>query len=69
MLKEQGFEDFGRVGSLKKIHKSLLNYTFSSSSNKKSSDKEALKHLEEMKAEIQMKYRSSNLPHNIYLEY
>jgi len=46
MLLEQGFENFGRVGSLKKINKSLIKYTFSSSNNKKASDKEALKDLE-----------------------
>ena len=45
LLKEQGFEDFGRVGSLKKINKSLLKYTFSASSNKQNSDKEALRDL------------------------
>jgi len=45
LLKEQGFEDFGRVGSLKKINKSLLKYTFSASSGKGNSDKEALRDL------------------------
>ena len=69
MLKEQGFENFGRVGSLKKIHKSLLGYTYSSSNNKKTQDKEALKDLDAMKAEIQAKYGSSDLPHSVYLEY
>ena len=56
MLKEQGFEDFGRVGSIKKIHKLLLKYTFSSSGNKKNQDKETLKELENMKWEIESKY-------------
>ena len=56
MLKEQGFENFGRVGSLKKIHKSLIGYTYSSSNNKKTADKEALKDLENMKMEIESKY-------------
>jgi hypothetical protein len=46
MLLEQGFENFGRVGSLKKINKSLIKFTFSSSNNKKASEKEALKDLE-----------------------
>lgn len=69
MLKEQGFEDFGRVGSLKKIHKSLIGYTFSSSNNKKTADKEALKDLEAMKEEIQTKYAGRNLPHAVYEEF
>ena len=56
MLKEQGFEDFGRVGSIKKIHKSLLKYTFSSSGNKKNQDNETVKELEKMKAEIESQY-------------
>ena len=69
MLKEQGFEDFGRVGSIKKIHKLLLKYTFSSSGNKKNQDKETLKELEAMKWEIESKYQKCNLPHNVYEEY
>ena len=69
MLKEQGFEDFGRVGSLKKIHKSLIGYTFSSSNNKKTADREALKDLEAMKEEITMKYAGRNLPHGVYEEF
>ena len=52
-LKDQGFDDFGRVGSLKKINKQLIGNTFSSSANKKAPDKEALKDLEAMKAEIE----------------
>lgn len=31
-------------------------YTFSASTNKKSGDKEALRHLEELKHEIEFKY-------------
>ena len=67
-LQEQGFEDFGRVGSLKKIHKKLLRHTFSASSNKKAGDKVALQHLDELKQEIEYKYmvRGQNMPHNIY---
>jgi hypothetical protein len=48
MLLEGGFEDFVRVGSLKKINKGLLKYTHYSGSNKKSADKDALKELEAM---------------------
>lgn len=69
MLLEQGFENFGRVGSLKKINKSLIKYTFSSSNNKKASDKEALKDLEQMKSEIETSYRGQDLPFNVSEEY
>ena len=41
---------------MKKINKNLLGHTFSSSSNKKAGDKEALKHLDELKKEIEYKY-------------
>ena len=70
-LKEQGFEDFGRVGSIKKINKALLGHTFSSSNNKKTADKESIKHLEEMKKEIEWKYmqRGGQMPHNVFEEY
>lgn len=62
MLKEQGFDDFGRVGSIKKIHKTLLPYTFSSSNNKKAGDREAIRHLEGLKDEILKKYGPRNMP-------
>lgn len=52
MLRNSGFEDFARVGSLKKINKGLLRYTHHSGSNKKQADKEALKDLEGMMQEI-----------------
>ncbi|CDW90096.1 UNKNOWN [Stylonychia lemnae] len=52
MLKNSGYEDFARVGSLKKINKHLLRYTHHSASNKKQADKEALKELEAMIEEI-----------------
>ena len=48
MLRNSGFEDFSRVGSLKKINKGLLKYTHHSGSNKKKADKDALKELEDM---------------------
>ena len=51
-LKDQGFKDFARVGSLKKIDKQLLPYTHTSSSNKKKADKDALKELKNMMDEI-----------------
>ena len=65
MLREQGFEDFGRVGSIKKIHKALIPFTFSSSNNKKAGDKEAIKHLEGLKEEILKKYGFKHMPFNI----
>jgi hypothetical protein len=52
MLLNSGFEDFSRVGSLKKINKGLLRYTHHSSSNKKQADKDAIKELENMLSEI-----------------
>lgn len=55
-LKDQGFDDFGRVGSLKKIHKHLIRHTFASSSNKKQSDQETVRDLMSMKAEIEEKF-------------
>jgi hypothetical protein len=45
MLKDSGYTDFARVGSLKKIHKSLLPYSHHSCKQKKKSDTEALKDL------------------------
>jgi len=39
----------------------LLAHTFSSSSNKKAGDKEALKHLDELKKEIEYKYMVQGL--------
>jgi len=51
-LKEQGFTDFARVGSLKKINKALLPFTHHSSTNKKKSDKDALKELQTMMDEL-----------------
>lgn len=48
MLKNSEFDDFARVGSLKKINKQLLRYTHHSGSNKKQADKEALRELEAM---------------------
>lgn len=70
-LKEQGFEDFGRVGSIKKINKHLLSHTFSSSNNKKAGDKEALKHLDEMKKEIEFKHMAmgKHMSHEVFEEY
>eukprot|EP00347_Sterkiella_histriomuscorum_P015353 403357339 len=52
MLKNSEFEDFARVGSLKKINKHLLKYTHHSASNKKQADKEAIRELEAMMEEI-----------------
>lgn len=52
-LKEQNFTDFARVGSLKKIDRRLLPFTHTSSSNKKKADKDALKELKSMLAEIE----------------
>ena len=52
-LKEQGFTDFARVGSIKKIDKSLLPYTHTSTSNKKKADKDALKELKNMLKEVE----------------
>ena len=57
------------MGSLKKIHKSLIKYTFSSSSNKKTADKEALRDLQAMKEEIEQKYPRGEFPHSVYEEY
>lgn len=45
MLLNSGFTDFARVGSLKKINRTLLPYTHCSATNKKQADKEALKEL------------------------
>ena len=45
MLMHSGFTDFARVGSLKKINKQLLPFTHTAKSNKKQSDKEAVKEL------------------------
>ena len=53
-LKEQGFNDFARVGSLKKINKKLLPYTHTASANKKKSDKDAIKELRNMLKEIEV---------------
>ena len=52
-LKDQGFTDFARVGSLKKIDKQLLPFTHTSSSNKKKADTDALKELKNMMKEIE----------------
>ena len=52
-LKEQGFTDFVRVGSLKKIHKQLLPFTHTSTSNKKKADKDALRELTAMLKELE----------------
>jgi hypothetical protein len=59
MLKNSQFDDFARVGSLKKINKQLLSYTHHSSSNKKQADRDALRELEAMQNEIK-----SAIPHN-----
>jgi hypothetical protein len=48
LLLEQGFQDFARIGSLKKISKPILRYTHYSASNKKASDKDAIHELESM---------------------
>lgn len=53
-LKEQGYQDFARVGSLKKIDKKLLPFTHTSSSNKKKADTDAIKELKNMMKEIEM---------------
>lgn len=52
MLKDSGYTDFARVGSLKKIHKSLLPYSHHSANQKKKSDTDALKELQQMADEI-----------------
>lgn len=52
MLRNSGFQDFARVGSLKKINKGILRFTHYSSSNKKQADKDALRELECMLEEI-----------------
>ena len=57
-LKEQGFENFGRVGSMRKINKTLISHAFSSTSTLKAADKESVKDLEAMKAEIEALYPS-----------
>ncbi|TNV86292.1 hypothetical protein FGO68_gene3263 [Halteria grandinella] len=57
MLKNSQFEDFARVGSLRKINKQLLRYTHHSggkSGGKKQADREAVKELENMINEIKM---------------
>ena len=53
MLRDSGYSDFARVGSLKKIHKSLLPFSHHSANQKKKSDSEALKDLQAMAEEIQ----------------
>ena len=53
MLRDSGYSDFARVGSLKKIHKSLLPFSHHSANHKKKSDSEALKDLQAMAEEIQ----------------
>lgn len=53
-LKDQGFSDFARVGSLKKIDKQLLPFTHTSNSNKKKADTDALKELKNMLKEIEV---------------
>jgi uncharacterized membrane protein (DUF106 family) len=53
MLRDSGYSDFARVGSLKKIHKSLLPFSHHSANQKKKSDTEALKDLQAMADEIQ----------------
>ena len=53
MLRDSGYSDFARVGSLKKIHKSLLPFSHHSANQKKKSDSEALKDLQAMAQEIQ----------------
>lgn len=52
-LRDQGFKDFARVGSLKKIDKRLLPFTHTSSSNKKKADKDSIKELRGMLKEIE----------------
>ena len=52
-LRDQGFTDFCRVGSLKKIHKNLLPFTHTSSTNKKAADKDALRELRDMLKELE----------------
>lgn len=64
-LKDQGFENFGRVGSLRKIHKSLINYAFSSTANQKKADKESMKDLEAMRTEIEALYPGRRFPPNV----
>jgi ABC-type polar amino acid transport system ATPase subunit len=68
MLKNSHFEDFARVGSLKKINKSLLRYTHHSSSNKKQADKDALRDLETMKEELRASTRGSKMTGSQYEE-
>ena len=52
-LREQGYTDFCRVGSIKKIHKNLLPFTHTAKTNKKAADKEALKELRDMLKELE----------------
>ena len=52
-LKEQGFTDFSRVGSIKKINKTILPFTYTAGNNKKSSDKDALRDLRDMLQELE----------------
>jgi hypothetical protein len=68
MLKNSQFEDFARVGSLKKINKSLLSYTHHSSSNKKQADKDALRELEIMKEELRASIRGGKMTGSQYEE-
>jgi len=68
MLKNSQFEDFARVGSLKKINKSLLSYTHHSSSNKKQADKDALRDLEAMKEELRGSIRNGKMTGSQYEE-
>ena len=59
MLKDQGFTDFARVGSLRKISKDLLPFSHHSANQKKKSDVEALKDLNAMLEEL----RANKGPH------
>ena len=61
MLKDSGYTEFARVGSLKKIHKSLLTFSHHSGNQKKKSDTEALKDLQQMADEITTQAGQKNL--------
>ena len=54
-LREQGYTNFCRVGSIKKIHKKLLPFTHTASSNKKAADKDALRELRDMLKDLECK--------------
>ena len=59
---------------MKKIHKSLIRYTFASSTNKKQSDAETVRDLNQMKAEIEEKFPTARrypgkLPREVANEY